>query len=166
MFEAISGALALAPVVNTLLRRPGDADMALEFYSEKLRADFIRMARTGRDFYRQEGRWPDSPFWGERQRWPDEQPSHRPAGAPRIERRAVSDRDLIRKREVIVTGDHPRGIWRVAGVPLVELLRFMHAQGNGSSSPAVSDAAQRFRVPPEAVMTASQWLRWRGLLPR
>lgn len=164
MFEAISGALALAPVVNTLLREPGDDGIALGFYQEKLNADFKRMARTGRDFYRQEQRWPALPFWCERQSWPDEEPSHDTPGRARIECRAVSDEGLIRMRDVVVTGDHPRGIWRVAGVPLVDLLRYLRDRSGPTDRAFVNAAAQQFNTAPASVETATDWLRWRGLL--
>jgi len=164
MFEAISGALALAPVVNTLLREPGNADIALGFYRDKLNADFERMGRTGRDFYRQEQRWPDFSFWRERQSWPDEEPSHPAPGPARIESRAVSDEGLIRIRDVVVTGDHPRGIWRVAGVPVADLLRYAGDRSGLTGRALVDAAAQHFNTAHGSVETAAEWLRWRGLL--
>ena len=164
MFEAIGGALALAPVVNTLFQHPRDADIAMDFYRDKLTVDFWRMARTGRDFYRQEQRWPKSPFWSERQSWPDNEPSHGPPGTARVEKRAVSDTGLIRMRDVVVTGDHPRGVWQIAGIPLVELMNFLKAHEDRSNRQALFAAAQYFETPREDIVTAIDWLRWRGLL--
>ena len=163
IFEAVSGALVLAPVVNTLLRQPDDAGVAMQFYRDKLSVDFWRMARTGRDFYRMEQRWPTRPFWRERQEWPDDQPSHDTPGAARVESRAVSDEGLIRIRNVVVTGDHPRGIWRMAGVSLVDLLDFMSGRKDRESHAAVDAAAQHFETTHESIETATGWLRFRGL---
>lgn len=166
MYQAVSGALAVVPVVNTLLRRPADAELASRFYREKLEDDFHRTAHTGRDFYRQERRWPDSSYWGERSAWPDDEPAHRPAAsAPaRIEQRPVSEDGYIRLREVIVTADHPRGVWRIADVPVPALLRWVHETGREGSEGSVASAAVRFGVSIDAVRSALAWAGARNLL--
>lgn len=164
MFEAISGAMALAPVINTLFQRPEETDIALGFYREKLNLDFWRMARTGRDFYRQELRWPDLPFWQERQAWPDEEPSHHAAGAAHIAQRAVSELGLIRTRDVIISDDHPRGIGYLDGIPLVELLCFLKNRDDYPQQSCLDAAAKQFNVPTNIIQNATNWLRWRALL--
>lgn len=166
MYEAISGALALAPVINTVLQRPQHADLAGRFYREKLDTDFWRLARTGRDFYRTETRWPSSDFWRERRAWPDEEPAHRPplAGEAVVERRPVSENGFIRDRPVVVTPDHPRGVWQVAGVPLAQLRTMAEDHARRPES-LVQHAAERLNARPADVDTALAWLRYRGLLP-
>lgn len=166
MYEAISGALALMPVINTVARRPKQAALAKRFYREKLDTDFWRLARTGRDFYRTETRWPSSDFWRERRDWPDEEPAHHPplAGEGFLARRPVSENGFIRERPVVVTPDHPRGVWQVAGVPLAELQVLARDHPHRPEA-LVRCAAERFDVPPDGVYTALAWLRHRGLLP-
>lgn len=167
IYEAVSGALALAPVINTVLRRPQQAALAERFYQEKLHTDFWRLARIGRDFYRTETRWPGEEFWRERRVWPDEEPAHRPplAGEAVVERRPVSENGFIRERAVVVTPDHPRGVWQVAGVPLADLL--VLAQEHWRQPDALARAAaERFAVPSAGVDAALAWLRYRGLLPQ
>ena len=39
------------------------------------------------------------------------------ATAPRVETKPVVDGNLIVQREVCVTADHPRGVWRIARTP-------------------------------------------------
>ena len=45
----------------------------------------------------------------------------------RIERRPVLDRGRIVEREVMVTAEHPRGLWHVDGVPLAALKAYLDA---------------------------------------
>ena len=90
-----------------------------------MRHTFLRFARTGRDFYRMETRWPEAQFWRQRQCWPDAEPSHADT-APTllgIESRPVVAADRICAREVAITSDHPLGVWHVGGVELAPLLR-------------------------------------------
>ncbi len=166
IYEAIGGALALAATVNTLLARPQDSETAARFYWERIESDFLRMSRIGRDFYRLEQRWPEQPFWHERHSWPDLEPAHVPPdrAAPRIERRPVNNGGFITLEEVIVTPDHPRGIWQVAGVTLVPLLRELGTcQGDTLAAIAGSHAA-RHRFNPVDCQTALAWLAARRLL--
>jgi len=153
VFEALASATAAVPVVTTLLRRPADAALARAFYEERIEQAFLRFARTARDFYRVEERWPDAPFWQARCHWPDDVPAHASpsAGAPQICTKPVIEDGFVVAREVIVTADQPRGVFTVDGVPLVPLLRAVRAG----------------RVDREQgqVETALAWLRYRGLLP-
>lgn len=167
IYEAISGALALAPVVNTILRDPQRSAIAERFYLEKLQTDFWRLARTGREFYRIETRWPREDFWRERRAWPDDERAHDAprSSAPVVERRPVSENGFIRERLVVVTPDHPRGVWQVAGVPLTELRALAQGQLDRPEVFARS-AAEHFKVRPEGIETALGWLRHWGLLPR
>jgi 2-polyprenyl-6-methoxyphenol hydroxylase-like FAD-dependent oxidoreductase len=166
VFEALGGALAAAPVVNTLLRRPDDAELAAAFYSERAEAAFLRHCRVGRDFYAQEGRWPEAPFWAQRRAWPDAEPAHRAAGsgAPEIAARGVIEDGFVVRRQVIVTPDHPRGVWQVDGVPLVPLMDAVEALVPAAADDLARLAAERMAAPPEQVATALAWLRLRGLL--
>ena len=115
IFQSLSSALAAAPVINTLLRRPGDADMALAFYRDRLHHLFFRFARIGRDFYRDETRWHDQPFWLQRRGWPDEEPSHvehdRVIGHAE---RPVIHHGFIETRTVVITADQPLGAAHLA----------------------------------------------------
>jgi flavin-dependent dehydrogenase len=161
VFEAFASATAAVPVVTTLLRRPADAALAEAFYEERVEQAFLRFARTARDFYRLEERWPDAPFWQARRAWPDDLPAHPSpaAAAPQIQTKSAIEDGFVVAREVIVTADQPRGVFTVDGVPLVPLLRAVQA-GEVAS---IEAAARRFERPPSQVETALAWLRYRGL---
>jgi len=165
MFEAVSTALAALPVIRTHLERPGDAALARSFYQERVEFAFLRHARAGRDFYAAEQRWPQAPFWRARSAWPDDEAAH-PELAPeaaRVVTRPVVEDGFIVPREVVVTPDHPRGVWQVDGVPLVPLLRFL-AEGPIADDAIVARCAAVCRRPAEQVARALAWLRFRGLL--
>jgi flavin-dependent dehydrogenase len=163
VFEAIASARAVAPVINTILRRPDDAGLARAFYEERVRLAFERFARIGRDFYALERRWPDADFWRERRAWPDDRPAHAPplAARPRIEDRPVIEDGFIVARRVVVTADQPRGVWQVDGVPVAELLDW---RGSHDGDDLPGAAAARFACTPEQVATALEWLRHRRLI--
>jgi flavin-dependent dehydrogenase len=162
VFEALASATAAVPVVTTLLRRSADAALARAFYEERVEQAFLRFARTARDFYRLEERWQEAPFWQARRGWPDDLPAHPSpsAGAPQIQTKPVIEDGFVVAREVIVTADHPRGVFMVDGVPLVPLLRAVQAGEIGS----IEAASRCFDRAPRQVETALAWLRYRGLL--
>jgi flavin-dependent dehydrogenase len=164
-FAAVSTALNAVPVVATLRERPADAALAERFYTQRVEAGFAAMGRVGRDFYRIESRWPERPFWAERRVWPDDAPAHAdPASrAPEIASRPVICDGYVCEREVVVTADFPRGVWQVAGVSLVPLMRFLDDAWRPAEDVVVA-AAGHFACPPEAAEKALGWLSHRGLL--
>jgi hypothetical protein len=74
--------------------------------------------------------------------------------ASRIERRPVLIEGRIVEREVIVCDAHPRGVWRVSGVPVADLLRL-----GATAGATLESAAASLGRPPQAVASALQWLR-------
>ena len=164
-FEAIASATAAVPVINTILRQPESAELARAFYEDRVRLAYERFGRIGRDFYALERRWPDADFWRERRRWPDEKPAHAPplATPARIEEKPVIEDGFIVARRVVVTADQPRGVWRVEGVPVVELLDWCGTQA-GSGAAVRAAAATRFGCAPDQIATALEWLRYRRLI--
>jgi len=124
IFQSLSSAITAPAVINTLLARPEDRSLALDFHAARLRETFLRFARIGRDFHAAEMRWNDSPFWRARRAWPDTLPAH--ASVARIEGtalRPVIEEGFIREREVVITREQPLGVWRVEGVELAPILR-------------------------------------------
>ncbi|UCH73322.1 MAG: FAD-dependent monooxygenase [Rhodospirillales bacterium] len=160
VYVALGGAQAAAVAVNTLLRRPASAALARTFYEERCRLDFMRLARVGRAFYAREGRWRDSLFWQARRTWPDASPPHPPMDShpPRIETRPVVEHGFITQHEVVVTPDHPRGVWVVDGVPLVPLLRALQEP---EDPPDIEQLAAGLGRSAASVRIAQSWLKQR-----
>lgn len=168
LFQALSTGLMAVAVVNTMLRRPGDAALAAGFYRERVAESFWRFARIGRDFYRQERRWPGSPFWAERRAWPDDLPAHRPAtaGSLQLATRPVVVDGFIVSREVVVTPDQPLGIWQLDGVELAPLVRRLRDEPNPADEPVKARIARLTRATPQQVETVAAWLWQRLGAPR
>jgi len=129
IFQSLSSALQAPVVINTLLRMPERAALARQFHQQRIEQLFLRFARMGRDFYRQEQRLGGQPFWRNRQDWPDEQPMHVAAqwSAVRIERRPVLRDGWVDQTEVVVTADQPLGIWHLQGIELAPLVAKLQA---------------------------------------
>lgn len=125
IFQALSSALVAPAVINTLLQRPHEQRLAATFYRQRLEQGFLRFARTGRDFYRMEQRWPEADFWRARRDWPDTAPAHTqdPPTLLELAQRPVVSNGFIELRAVAVTSDQPQGVWHVADVELAPLLR-------------------------------------------
>ncbi|MCP4330221.1 MAG: FAD-dependent oxidoreductase [Alphaproteobacteria bacterium] len=166
VFEAFGSALAAVAAVHTMLSGTGDAALAQAFYTERECEAFRRYCRVGRDFYRLETRWPKNPFWRARAAWPDDAPAHGGlrSAPPRVELNPVVENGLVVAREVCVTPDHPRGVWRIAGVAVIDLARFIVSQQGRSIADLTDRAAASLDADADGVAVALNWLRYRGIL--
>ena len=160
VYKACANALAAAPVVNTLMRRPDAAALAIDFYRTRVTDDFWVSARLARDFYREEQRWVDQPFWRERRDWPDDAPAHAPIkeGVANVERRPVSVQNYVEEREVLVTPDQPRGVLHLGGIPAAEAWRML-----AGDMKTPQELANHFAVPLNTAAEALRWLAERRL---
>lgn len=145
IFQSLSSALQAPAVINTLLQRPEQADLARRFHQRRVEHLFLRFARTGRDFYALEQRWPEQPFWRERRSWPDAEPMHAPADFSqlRVERAPVVHGDLIEETEVVVTADQPLGIWHLQGIELAPIVKALRLGDPGRALAALPDPQRR-----------------------
>ncbi|VAX08276.1 hypothetical protein MNBD_ALPHA03-2137 [hydrothermal vent metagenome] len=166
IFYAIGSGLSAAPVINSLLKKPEDKDLALQFYQERIENSFKGGCLMGREFYAAEERWPEEAFWKARRLWPrGEEASHpdphsdillQPA---EICKKPVVKDGFIALEDVIVTADHPRGVWKIDGIPLVKLMTFLATEKTDSETAATfgAEAAQ--------VTSARNWLLSRNIRP-
>lgn len=124
IFQSLSSAMAAPAVINTLLKRPQDSAMALEFYQHRCEHLFERFSRMGRDFYQQIDADHGSDFFEQRRNWPDQQPSHvQPDRVLGTAERPVINDGFIETKTVVITADQPLGIWKVNGQDAVKLLQ-------------------------------------------
>ncbi|WP_201196950.1 flavin-dependent monooxygenase QhpG [Pseudomonas fluorescens] len=133
IFQSLSSALQAPAVINTLLRKPERAALAQRFHQQRVEQLFLRFARIGRDFYADEQRWREQPFWRARRQWPDVEVAHAEVdfAALRIERAPVLKEGFVDEAEVVITADQPLGIWHVQGVELAPLVRRLRAEPVG-----------------------------------
>jgi len=125
IFQSLSSALQAPAVINTLLRKPERATLAQRFHQQRVQQLFLRFARIGRDFYADEQRWVQQPFWQARRQWPDAELAHAAMdfAAVRVERAPVLKDGFVDEADVVITLDQPLGIWHVQGVELAPLVR-------------------------------------------
>jgi len=64
--KAMASAITGAAVINTILRRPTMTAHAVRFYEDTQRTTYETHYRESARYYREEGRWPDHPFWQRR----------------------------------------------------------------------------------------------------
>jgi flavin-dependent dehydrogenase len=130
IFQSLSSALQAPTVINTLLRKPERAALARRFHQQRVQQLFLRFARIGRDFYADEQRWLNQPFWKARRQWPDAEVAHAEAdfNALKIERAPVLREGFVDEAEVVITADQPLGIWHVQGVELAPLVRRLRTE--------------------------------------
>lgn len=159
IFQAMSSALQAPAVIATLLHDPANARLAHDFHQRRIEHLFYRFARIGRDFYRQETRWPEASFWRERREWPDAESSHPPVSpeSVSIARRPVISDGRIIEDEVVVAPDQPLGVWHVDGVRAAALLR----AARNDAAHATVEAALQAQCGLEAARAArfASWLR-------
>lgn len=157
IFQALSSALQAPAVVATLRHDPEHGGLARRFHQQRIEHLFHRFARIGRDFYAQESRWSDAPFWAARRSWPDAAPVHA-AVTPEtvgIDSRPVVKDGRIVERMVVVTPEQPLGVWHLDGVELAPALCALRAAGAGVSPEAVLEARLGLAAP-----RASQIVGW------
>lgn len=176
IFQSLSTALLAPRIINTILHKADRAGLARQFYRERVNHAFMRSARLGRDFYQQESRWLQQPFWQQRRHWPDQQPMHEPAspGQLTVARRAVVSGDFISEADVVLTPDQPLGIWHLQGIelaPVVRRLRERQAQAQPLQTPQelrdfVQDFLQQHRpdASPQQLRRLTGWLQEHQLL--
>jgi len=133
IFQSLSSALQAPAVINTLLRKPERAALAQRFHQQRVQQLFLRFARIGRDFYADEQRWVQHPFWQARRQWPDAELAHAAMdfAAVRVERAPVLKDGFVDEAEVVITLDQPLGIWHVQGVELAPLVRRLRNEPAG-----------------------------------
>jgi len=158
VYEALRGARLVATAVHSV-SSGGDAALAHRFVAERQADAWARGVALAAGFYRDNAGLGD--FWASTAAaYEASLPEPLPA-APHFERRPVMLDGCILERDVIVTADHPRGVWHVAGVPLKKLSDYLAAAEHGS----VHGAAAVLDRPPAAVASALRWLRQTGMVP-
>lgn len=163
VYEALRGARLVATALQSVLRG-GDPRPAQRFVAERQEQSWTSGVRTAALFYLENAA--RGAFWSQtatayRRLLPSAGPAAAPA-APRVERRPVLCGDRILERDVIVTPQHPRGVWHVADVPLVPLKGYLDSAEHAT----VSGAAAAVERPAAAVASAIHWLQQTGIVAR
>jgi hypothetical protein len=159
VYEALRGARLVATAIESVLGG-GDARLAHRFVAERQAESWATGVRRAAGFYRENAAC--SAFWADTAAAYEvllPEPARVAAG---IERRPVLCEGRITEREVVVTAEHPRGVWHVAGVPLVSLKGYLESAEHAT----VAGAAAALDRPPTAVASAIHWLQQTGMVAR
>lgn len=119
LFWAVSSALSAAAARRTLTARPGPGTEALcrRYLQERAHETYLRNARIGRDFLRQETRFAEARFWRVRSAFPDDCPAHSPVPTPEIRPGTVIRGGLIEEMDLLHTPDEPEGVGWFGQIP-------------------------------------------------
>ncbi len=159
VYEALRGARLVATAIESVLGG-GDAQLAHRFVAERQVESWARGVRMAAAFYRENAEC--SAFWADTAAAYEALRPQAAQIATGIEGRPVLCKGRIIEREVVVTAEHPRGVWHVAGVPLVWLKGYLESAEHAT----VAGAAAVFERPPTAVAAAIHWLQQTGMVAR
>jgi flavin-dependent dehydrogenase len=146
--SAMQSALHASIVLNTMIRRPHDAALALEFYRLSQRAAVAEHVEWTRSFYA-ESRWHEHPFWRKRARPAAASPAIASdarfalANDVTIEEVPCVAGDFVERRRGIRSASARPFVW-IGGVEAAPLL-----------APLIGDAVHRDTI----------LARWRGRVP-
>lgn len=157
IFQALSSALQAPAVINTLIQMPERAELAKQFYQQRVDHLFFRFARIGRDFYGSEERWWDNPFWSTRRNWPDSEPLHQDTDPDSLQvvKMPVVNGGLIEEQEVVITNDQPLGIWHLNGIPMAPVVKALQSRKGNET---VTDCLKPLGLSNELQQGMERWL--------
>lgn len=158
IFYAIGSGLGAAPVINTLMHQPENTPLALQFHRERIEHAFRGGCQSGREFYASEQRWPEQPFWRVRRNWPPASSSPSLPDKGEFCKKPVVKDGFITLVDVIITPDHPRGVWQLDGVPLARLVQLFRGGIDDDNAAVVLDATRA------QVTSARGWLTDRNII--
>lgn len=189
--KAMASAITGVAIANTILQRPTMAAQAKQFYDESQCSTYEAHYQQSIVYYREETRWPHSPFWQRRaqqqvrdssvkvQGLRSESPAFSPppltpgrvishlriAPGVTIEQRPVIEGPFVELRDVVVTPLHSRGIRFLDNICLPPLLKIV-AQYSALSRiiPAYLTSPEGSNCAPEAVRQILARLYQEGVL--
>jgi flavin-dependent dehydrogenase len=167
--KAMDGALLAAISVHTILERPESAGDAAEFYNQRESSIYSIATERLRALYRQETRFPSSPFWRRRSegavsegrprpRRPPLEGSQALRGSGSLAEAPVVEGDFIARREVLVASGQERPVRFLGPVCLPDLYKDVVSTGNAL------EAARRSPAGLERALAAVDWLYRSGYL--
>jgi flavin-dependent dehydrogenase len=162
--EALRSAKVTVSAAHTFLSS-GEWDAVAQFVNERTQQVWSDAVDTAASYYGQQAATTPGPFWSEaaadyavlRER----ARAIRLTGC-RIESRPVLNGACIERKRVVLTPEHPRGVWQVDSVELAPLLDFLQA----APAADLMHVARELRQAPPAVASATRWLTSHGLVRR
>jgi len=119
-FQAMSMSSIAPYVINTILNKKENKQVAINFYKKRVNYIFEKFSNVGKEFYSMETRY-DSNFWKARQSWPK---SIEKTYNVKIENGAIVSGGFIEPKEVVITKDNPLGIYFIGDIEIVSLVKY------------------------------------------
>jgi len=161
VYEALISARMHVAAVRTVLAH-GRIELVRQYLTDRRAETWNRTTGVAAQFYaEQEGH---GPFWDQTAsayRRLAEAAQPQSVSTSRIERKAVLENGYIREASVVVTPELPRGAWKLAGIPLVELHCMLATESE--TDQAIERASRHFGCSVMAAKSATSWLRASGL---
>jgi flavin-dependent dehydrogenase len=170
---AMMSAFQAGTVVNTILRRPGDADIAMEFYRTRQREVVDRHRRIAGALYAEHVIYRDEPFWRQRARTAAPQAAVAPvttrldpassleiSATARIVSVPTIDGDFIRRTDAVDHESLERPVAFLGGAAVAPLLRQL---GSGRSAARLVEQWSRALTGSHA-RDILRWLWGRGIV--
>jgi flavin-dependent dehydrogenase len=162
--EALRSAKVTVVAAHTFLRT-GQWDAIAQFMNERTQQAWSHAVETAAGYYGRQAATRPSPFWSEAAAdyaaLCEQARAIRLTGC-RIESRPVLNGACIERKRVILTPEHPRGVWQVDSVELAPLLDLLQA----APAADLTHVARELRQAPHAVASATRWLSSYGLVRR
>lgn len=159
VYEALRSAQLVATAF-TAVHAGSDLALAQQFVRDRQQASFQYALSVAASFYREIDA--HSSFWEETASSYEALAARltfNASGPPRIEQRPVLLDGRIVAREVLITAEHPRGVWQISGVPIASLIQTRDTLVSAS----LESTAERLGQPLKAVRAAILWLQQSGV---
>ena len=173
--KAMASAITGAVVINTILQRSErQANAAIELYETGQRNTYDSHYQQSATYYKQEGRWPDRPFWQRRTLHmaqspePNSSPAPSPAFSPfdtqpvsqlalaanvQVQDKPVIEGAYVELRPVVLSPHYPRGLRFMAGINVPTLLQCVQTHVT------VSDILEAYQRHPDGQGSAQAQIR-------
>lgn len=148
VYEALRSAELIATALGSVMDG-GEPDAARRFVAQRQAHAFERAVAIAADFYRENAE--RGPFWRDTAAQYAGLLEEAPEVAPHIESRPVLLDGRIVLRDVLVTRQHPRGVWQVGGVPIAPLFTQLQRSQAAHHAPEFQQ--------PSALEQARRWLK-------
>lgn len=123
VFQALSSALISPYIIHTLLQgKDEDKIAAKNFFQERIYDIFNRYIKISNEFYSLEKQH-KSKFWITRANIKKDDNSLENSNFPHIAKKAILIKPFIKSHEVVVTKNHPLGVWKLGRIDLVEIAK-------------------------------------------
>ena len=154
-FQAMSMSSIAPYVINTILNKKENKELAIKFYKKRVEYIFEKFSNVGKDFYNLEKRY-NTDFWKQRQNWPKE--NDKEFETVSIENYGIVRNGFIEPKEVVVTKDNPLGIYFFQNVEILGLVKYCLKNSYKDSSKFFKSFIEKNNIDINLSKVLERWL--------